>query len=108
MKIEIWDEFGITGKMVLITFNTGIVIKNNKKILQKSSIGPMEISNDRFNQLKTMYQDDVTNNTDNLYQLIKSKLDAVNPKTVIILGDNPELDQNGVLIDQALNPQLDI
>ena len=108
MKIEIWDKFGHTGKLVLITFNTALVTEKGKKILRKGTIGEIEISNDRFNQLKTMYQDDVTNGTDNLYQLIKSKLDVTNPKTTIILGDDPELDQNGALIDQTLNPQLDI
>ena len=108
MKIIVEDQFGSSGKLIIVIFNTELVTENNKKILRKGSVGPIEISNDRFEQLKTMYQNDVTNNTDNLYQLLKSKVSESNPRIEIILGDEPELDKNGVLIDQSLNPQIDI
>ncbi len=108
MKIIVEDKFGSSGKLITVIFNTELVTENNKKILRKGSVGPIEISERRFNELKQKYQDDVANNTDNLYQLLKSKVSESNPRVEIILGDDPELDKDGVLIDQNLNPQLDI
>lgn len=108
MKIIVEDQFGSSGKLITIHFNTELVIEKGKKILRKGSIGPVEISERRFNELKTMYQDDVTNGTYNLYQLLRKKVSATNPRVEIILGDDPELDKNGVLIDQNLNPQIDL
>lgn len=109
MKIEIWDEFGHTGKMIQVTWNSGLVTnENNQKVLQKSGLGPVEISNEKVIELQQMYADDVSNQTDNLYQLIRSEFSEENPKVEIILGDDPALDKDGVLIDQSLNPQIDV
>lgn len=109
MKIEIWDSFGRTGKMLQITWNSGLITnENNQKVLQKSGLGPVEISNEKAVEMQQMYADDVSNQTDNLYQLICSEFSEKNPKVEIILGDDPALDKDGILIDQSLNPQIDV